>query len=270
MKYQVRIGAVAIALTSGVASAAGPQAAVDRPECGVMFVAHRGGRVAGYPENTLSAFSRAIEDGVDAIELDLRGTKDGAIVVIHDGTVNRTTNGRGAVAASSLADLRKLDAGKGERIPTYEEVLQLASGTGTRLVLDIKEGRSLDKRKVVRLTEQHHAVLNVIVGLRNLEDLRAVRALNPKLRTLGFIEDVEDIDSFVRAGIDIIRLWPKWIVADPQLIATVHHLGKHVWVTTGDAPRDELLGLVKLGVNGVISDLPGLKRTCTPLPRRSA
>ena len=253
-----------LALTSGVASAAGSQTARNAPDCSVMFVAHRGGRVEGYPENTLAAYRRAIDDGADALEIDLRGTKDGKIVVMHDATVDRTTNGWGAVAQSTLADLKKLDAGKGERIPTYEEVLQLAASTGVILVLDIKESPSLDKRKVVRLTEQRGAVPHVIVGLRNLKDLRTIRTLNPKLRTLGFIDEVDDAQSFVKAGVDIIRLWPEWIDADPGLIAAMHRLGKPVWATTGDAPRKELLRLIALGVEGVISDLPKLKRNCTP------
>ena len=69
---KTRTACVALALTSGVASAAGSQSASDSPECGVMFVAHRGGQVAGYPENTLAAFSRAVEHGADAV-LERRG-----------------------------------------------------------------------------------------------------------------------------------------------------------------------------------------------------
>lgn len=238
----------------------------------VVLVAHRGGIVLDYPENTLAAFRRAIESGVDVIELDLRSTKDGQIVVLHDHTVNRTTNGRGAVAAMSLTELRKLDAGGGERIPTYEEVLQLVAGTGVLLLTDIKENPLLDRRKLVRLTEERNAVSCVIVGARTLDDLRAFRALNPDLRMLGFVKEVGDIQPFVQAGADIIRLWPEWIEADPGLIGRVHKSGKPVWALTGDAPREELEKLVQLGVDGIISDLPdvmiglrtGMKKNCAP------
>jgi len=233
-------------------------AATDCPDRSVVFIAHRGMVAEGYPENTLVAFRHAIENGADAIEIDLRGTKDGEVVVIHDETVGRTTNGEGAVADMSLAELRKLDAGRGERIPTYEEVLKFVSGTGVKLLLDIKESQVLDGRKVVRLAEEHGAVLNVIVGPRTLKDLRAFRALNSRLRTLGFIKDVEDIEPFAKMGADIIRLWPKWIDANPGLVDKVHRLGKSVWATTGDASHDELEKLIKLGVNGIISDRPEL------------
>lgn len=241
----------------------------DRPQSSVVFVAHRGGLVPGYPENTLAAFRQAIKHGAHSIEIDLRGTKDGEIVIMHDETVDRTTNGRGYVTDRTLAELKTLDAGCGERIPTYEEALQLVAGTGVKLLLDIKQSPALDKPKVVRLTEKHDAVPSVIVGPRNLDDLRAFRALNPNLRTLGFIRGVEDVEPFVRAGVDIIRLWPAWIHADPDLVKRVHQLGRPVWTTAGAASRDELERLIKLGVNGILSDLPALMNSLLADTRKS-
>jgi len=254
----ILVSNVALAITSGLTFTSAVHAAPDSPGSNVVFVAHRGAVGHGQPENTLAAFRQAIASGAEAIEIDLRGTKDGEIVVIHDVTVNRTTNGRGAVADKSLAELKTLDAGRSERIPTYEEVLQLVSGTGIVLLLDIKESRVLDRRKVVRLTEDHDAIANVIVGPRSLEDLQAFRALNPELRTLGFVEEIEDIAPFVQAGADIIRLWPEWIYANPGLVGSVHELGKHVWTTAGDAPRTELEKLVRLGVKGILVDQPAV------------
>jgi glycerophosphoryl diester phosphodiesterase len=212
--------------------------------------------VEGLPENTLAAFRHAIESGADAIEIDLRGTKDGEIVIMHDESVDRTTDGRGSVSDLTFAELKMLDAGGGERIPTYEDVLQLTSGTGAILLLAIKESPVLDKRQVVRLTEAYDAELRVIVGARTLEDLRTFRSLNPNLRTLGFIRGIEDVEPFVDAGVDIIRLWPDWIRANPDLVRRVHTLGKPVWTTAGDAPREDLDELIGLGVNGILTDLP--------------
>ncbi len=249
---------VVLVVASGLASAPALQAATDGPQRSVVLVAHRGSVAQGYPENTLAAFRHAIANGVDAIEVDLRGTKDGEIVILHDATVDRTTNGRGRVADLRLAELRKLDAGGGERIPTYAEVLQLVSGTEVMLLVDIKESSVLDARNVVHLAEANNAVLNVIVGTRNLEDLRAFRALNPALGTLGFIQDVPDIGPFAQMGADIIRLWPQWIQGKPELVDQVHQLGKLVWVTAGDASRDELEQLIRLGVDGILSDRPAV------------
>ncbi len=249
---------IGIAFASGLAFTSAVPAAPDSPCSNVVFVAHRGAVGHGQPENTVAAFRHAIESGAQAIEIDLRGTKDGEIVVVHDATVNRTTNGRGAVAELTLAEVRQLDAGSGERIPTYQEVLQLVSGTGIVLLLDIKKGGVLDRSKVVRVTEEHGAVANVIVGTRTLEDLRTFHELSPSPRTLGFVDEVEDIAPFAQAGADIIRLWPKWIDADPGLVGKVQALGKPVWVTAGDASSEELEALIRSGVNGILIDRPAV------------
>ena len=184
--------------------------------------------------------------------------RSGKIVVLHDETLDRTTNGTGRVTDHDLAELRALDAGGGARIPTYGEVLDLVADTGVQLLLDIKISPVLDKRQVARLTETHGAVPDVIVGVRTLGDLRAFRALIPELRTLGFVRSLEDVEPFVAAGVDIVRLWPRWIRADADVVGRVQQLGTPVWTTAGDAPREALAELVALGVNGVLTDRPGL------------
>jgi glycerophosphoryl diester phosphodiesterase len=89
-----------------------------------LIVGHRGAS-AHAPENTLAAFRLAREQGADAIELDAKRCASGEVVIMHDATLNRTTNGDGNVHEWSLAELHSLDAGKGERIPTLDEVLEL-------------------------------------------------------------------------------------------------------------------------------------------------
>src|SRR3989344_9380836 len=90
----------------------------------MLKIGHRG--ACGYaPENTLKSFQRAIDLGVDAIELDVQLCKSGELIVMHDNTVDRTTDGSGFIKKLKLKDLKKLDAGEGERIPTLEEVLNL-------------------------------------------------------------------------------------------------------------------------------------------------
>ena len=131
--------------------------------------AHRG--AAGLaPENTLAAFRMAIELGADAAELDLQATKDGVVVVIHDDTVDRTTDGRGRIGDLTLADIKRLDAGtkfgaafRGERVPTLSELIDLVKAGGNdrfRLNLEIKfaEGREgqpadLEERVLAVLTQ---------------------------------------------------------------------------------------------------------------------
>lgn len=265
MKPRITTLQILAALVLACSAEDGPAARSDldreTPARSIVFVAHRGGIVPGYPENTLAAFAQAIEHGAGVIEIDLRATRDGEIVVIHDETVNRTTDGRGRVDEMTSAELSALDAGNGQRIPTYEEVLEFVAGKDVDLLLDIKQGPGLDKREVVRVTYEHGAASNVIVGPRSVEDLREFSELDPDLRTLGFIADVNGIEPFIDAGVDIIRLWPEWIEADTGLVERVHRLGKPVWVTAGAAPREELERLVGLGVDGILSDSPALMRS---------
>src|SRR5262245_44071268 len=111
---------------------------------------------------------------------------------MHDDTVDRTTNGSGEVRHMTLAEIQSLDAGSyvdprfaDQRVPIYRDVLEALRGTGAKLVLDIKPCDALDHERVVRLTEQYGAVLDVIVGPRSLADLREFKGLNPNLRALG-------------------------------------------------------------------------------------
>ena len=253
------------------------------PDWDVVLVAHRG-LAPGLPENTMAAFENVIERGVGVIEIDLRGTADGAIVVMHDETADRTTDGTGEVTALTLADIQALDAGShagaefaGQHVPTYEEVLQLAQQHGVMLLLDIKLSETLDREQIVRLTEQHDAILNVIVGVRSLDDLAEFRSLNPNLRTLGFIPSPDAIGPFAEAGVEIIRLWPHWIRGEQRrdtdvfpagcegveycLIEQVRAQGRPIWSTANDAPREDLLYLIDAGVNGILTDLPDVMGT---------
>lgn len=102
-----------------------------------IYVAGHRGFCAAYPENTMASFKAAIDVGVDQIETDVRITKDNELVLIHDGIVDTTTNGTGRVCDYTLAELKELDAGRGERIPTLRELLELVKDHPT-LTLDIE------------------------------------------------------------------------------------------------------------------------------------
>src|SRR5690606_38437300 len=107
-----------------------------------LTIGHRG--VMGVaPENTLRSFVAAQEAGLDVIELDLHLSKDGALVVMHDTTVDRTTDGTGLVAERTLDELRALDAGQGERIPLFDEVLEAVRTPLQAEVKDVRAARAL-------------------------------------------------------------------------------------------------------------------------------
>lgn len=250
---------------------------------GVTVIAHRG-LAPGLPENTLAAFRGAIALGVDAIEIDLRVTADGHLVVLHDDTVDRTTDGRGRVADLTLAEVKELDAGRyagpefgGERVPTYRQVLEVLQGSRTQLLLDVKDCPIDAIAEVVESTAEVSASGEVIIGPRTATDLRTFKKLDPGLRALALVPGRQDappdpavIAEFADAGADLIRLWPSWILTEHgggnQLMRTVLALGTPVWTCAdtlygdirADAPEDDLRRLVDAGVSGIMTDLPEL------------
>jgi len=148
----------------------------------MLKIGHRGAR-AYEPENTLRSFKRAIELGVDAVEFDVRKTKDNELVIIHNSNVNKTTNGTGTVNDLTLKQIKSFVTDKGEQIPTLEEVLDFVSNR-VKLFVEIKE-TGIEK-KVLDLINRKAVMENVVV-ISFLEDvLRNLRKLNENIE-IGLI-----------------------------------------------------------------------------------
>jgi glycerophosphoryl diester phosphodiesterase len=220
-----------------------------------LAISHRGCMFES-PENTLSAFAWAGRVGADAIELDLRATADGEIVVIHDKTVNRTTNGSGAIRSLTLEEVRRLDAGAGQKVPTMDEAFAFARAHELRLLLDVKDTKRVAPETVYEALERHDMTDQVIIGARSVEQLRAFKALDPDLYSMAFTKRTSLIDDYVAAGVDVVRLWARWVQQQPELVARVQKLGPRVWVTTGALRGEPLNRILRLGVQGVITDHP--------------
>ena len=227
---------------------------------GIIIEAHRGNS-AYAPENTLASFRQAIGLGARAIEFDVHLTRDGVPVVMHDGKVERTTNGKGAIADLTAAEIRTLDAGRwrgaefaGEQVPTLEEVLALAAGADVRLNVEVKgafPAPGMPERivELVRASGRDH-----IVSSFNLAILLAVRQLDPD-RTLALIGDGPAILAQARThGLPWIHAYYR--SANLDVIAGAHTSGIRVNVWTLDDP-----GLVahyrRLGVDKICSNRPG-------------
>jgi glycerophosphoryl diester phosphodiesterase len=232
------------------------------------IIAHRGASHAA-PENTLVAFSRAVEMGADMIELDVQRSADGVLVVIHDDDTLRVAGGAGgAVAALTFDDLRRLDLG-GSSIPTLNEVLDLVRAAGIEANVELK----------VPGVEEDAVALVLAAGLRDaalfssfhVESLVRVRALDPTAR-LALLSGTETLRPAIRwreaYPLPLLHrlaaeAWhPHYRLLNRVIARAVHQAGYRINVWTVDRPA-VMRRLIRLGVDGIITDEPDL--LCTLL-----
>jgi glycerophosphoryl diester phosphodiesterase len=184
----------------------------------------------------MKSFRSAIAAGCDLIECDVHLSADGRLVVIHDHTLERTTNGHGLVRDHSAAELRKLDAGDGEHIPLLHDVIELALGK-VGLVIEIKQlpivYEGLEE-KLVNMLRQLGAIEECAVISFHHPAIRKLRDLDSKLQ-LGILEVSRPLDParlMREAGADVFS--PHWAAMDPELVSQVHAAGGAVGVWTVD------------------------------------
>ncbi|MER8047959.1 glycerophosphodiester phosphodiesterase family protein [Streptomyces sp. NPDC094032] len=219
-----------------------------------LTIGHRG--VMGVePENTLRSFVRAERDGLDVIELDLHLSKDGALVVMHDSEVDRTTDGTGPIAEKTLAELRELDAGDGERVPVFEEVLDAVSAPLQAEIKDVAAARTLAGVLLARELTGRVEVLSF-----HDEALAEVRALVPAART-ALVADRRQSDVVARAlavGAGALVLNIRHLTQDT--VERAHTAGLRVmgWVVN---TQDDLRLARALGLDGVTTDRPEIRST---------
>ncbi|MGX1545280.1 glycerophosphodiester phosphodiesterase [Streptomyces adustus] len=219
-----------------------------------LTIGHRG--VMGVePENTLRSFVAAQQAGLDVIELDLHLSKDGALVVMHDAEVDRTTDGCGPIAEMTLAELRGLDAGRGERIPVFEEVLDAVR---TPLQAEIKDVAAA--RALAEIMTRLDLLGRVEVSSFHDEAITEIARLVPGVRTalVGSRYDVDIVRRAVDAGastvcLDIRRLTLE--IVERAREADLRIIG---WVVN---TQDHLRLVRALQLDGATTDYPDIKRT---------
>jgi glycerophosphoryl diester phosphodiesterase len=221
----------------------------------VVKVGHRG--AAGHePENTLRSFRRAMDLGADMVELDVQFCGSGELVVIHDETVDRTTDGTGEVAKLTLDELRVLDAGRGERIPTLREVIDLATG-GIDINIELKgPGTAAPALEhIERALDRGWKISGFHVSSFRLEELSSIRELSGDVRT-GVLYALDDggIMDFAERN-EAYSLNPHHRTVTPDLVEGAHDRGLKVFAWTVNEPKD-IARLKGLGVDGIISDYP--------------
>jgi len=180
----------------------------------------------------MRSFRSAIAAGCDMIECDVHLSSDGRLVVIHDHTLDRTTNGTGLVRDLTAAELRKLDAGDGEKIPLLQEVIELAIGK-VGLVIEVKQLPPLYQgleEKLLNMLRQLGAVPECAVVSFNHTTIHQIRKMEPTLQ-LGILEGARPIHPaklLLEAGADVYS--PHWGAADPEVVKEVHAAGGAVAV----------------------------------------
>jgi len=228
----------------------------------VLIVAHRG--ASGHaPENTLAAFRKAVTLGATFIETDLQLTRDTHFVAIHDETVNRTTNGQGAVHDLSLAEIRRLDAGSwfgseftGERVPTLEEALEFAKKHDVVFYLELKPAGSWGgEHALIGALRESGEIARTIVISFDTGILAALRKIEPTLMT-GVLYDgqlTDPLDAALEVGARQVVV--RGDLVTPWMIAEARRKDLQVVCWTINHPA-HMRSLVAAGVDGIMSDYP--------------
>lgn len=217
----------------------------------MIITGHRGA-LGSEPENTLRSFHRAVADGCDEIELDLRVTADGELVVLHDATVDRTTNGTGAVADLPFSVLRSLDAGLGEVVPTWSETVEAIS---VRFQAEVK---AVEAVPLLAASLKDSALADrTLVTSSSPDILLAIRDLLPSVETGLILARTPPVDEILARAEAAGATWALCGITDltVEAVATLHahNLRVTAWPVPDAATYAQALAL---SVDGITTDHP--------------
>lgn len=241
-----------------------------------MVEAHRGFSEDA-PENTLASFEKAIQAGADRIELDLYASKDGRAIVIHDPTLDRTTNGSGPVKELTLSELKRLDAGSwkheryaDQKIPAFKEVLELAKGR-VMVDIDLKDTDAIEP--MVEDLRSLDMVLETIVTGTSQDDIRLIRKVEPALSVffersdeLNQLHEMGKKSEFIRTSIRLAQESQApgfnfdYNTLSPEFIREAHLRGLYVIAWTVNDPL-RMEELIRWGVDTVMTDKPDVVKS---------
>lgn len=233
-----------------------------------LNLAHRGFS-ANYPENTMAAFRAAVDAGCDGLELDVHLSADGEVVVLHDDTLERTTDGFGPVSARSLAELQALDAGSwmsprfaGEHIPHLDEVLALAAETGILLNIEIKNTGEYNAplvEKVLAMVQERNLESQVLLSSFHCGTVEAAAKLDPKIVSALLYSNplIRAISLCRKGGMRAVHPAYQLLFYNPLLLRLCRAKGLMVNVWTVNLPED-MRRLIRMGVDGIITNYPDL------------
>ncbi|MCP4649651.1 MAG: glycerophosphodiester phosphodiesterase [PVC group bacterium] len=222
----------------------------------MIKIGHRGAR--GYePENTILSFEKALELGVDWVELDVYRCKTGEIVAVHDRKLDRSTNGSGVVADKSFAEVRALDAGKGQHIPTLEEVL-VCVDKRAKVNIEIKgEDAAKPVAEIIERYVQENGWQHedFLVSSFNHYELLAFSRICPQVKVGAVIAGIPIGYAEGATKVNAYSVHPSKEFINQALVDDAHNRDMKVFVYTVNDP-DDIERVKALGVDGIFSDFP--------------
>ncbi|OGO35326.1 MAG: hypothetical protein A2W35_22115 [Chloroflexi bacterium RBG_16_57_11] len=223
-----------------------------------QVIAHRGG-LAYAPENTLAAFENAIAQGVEWLEFDVQMTQDGELVLIHDETVDRTTNGTGAVADLTRKQILLLDAGQGQKVPTFQEVVELAKASGVKIFPETKSAHLYPgvEEKMLGVLEETGYQDQAAIQSFETGSLETLQGLDPNLRRCA-LSGLWKLSLRNPPGeAQLVCPMAEMVLLNPFMIRQAHAEGRQVFVYFGVFENPLMFKAMRFfGVDGLMSDDP--------------
>lgn len=232
------------------------------PLTSTQIIAHRGGPKYA-PENTLAAFQHAITQGVDWLEFDVQMTQDGVLVVIHDETVDRTTNGTGTVRDLTFAQIRALDAGQGQKVPTFKEVVELAKANKVKILPETKSAPLYPglEAKMLQVLDEAGYLDQTIIQSFEAGSLNTLHRLNPKAHLCALYGLGSFSVGAPPGDAQFVCPMAEMVLLNPGIIRQAHGEGRQVFIWFGLLENPLLFKLMRFfGADGLMSDDPIMLR----------
>lgn len=241
-------------------------------EGSIQILAHRG--ASGHaPETTLASYRLALTMKVDFLELDVQMSSDGQLVAIHDTLLDRTTDAKGAVGEMTLQELKALDAGSwfnrsfpekarpefaGEKIPTLQEIIDLARDSSARLYIETKNPELYPpefEAKLIELIRRNGFSNRVVIQSFNARSIEKVKELDPSFLTALLVSDkeIDPVEATARSGAGELAINFKLLTSEVVRRAREKGLAVTVWTVNEE---QDLKRMIELGVNRIITDYP--------------
>lgn len=230
------------------------------------LIAHRAGPGI-YPEQSIASAREAYRSGADMAEMDVQFTSDGIPVICHDPNTLRMFGEDSLCSDITLEHFLSLRHSEYPEYPSHSLANVLASGIKPLLLHQKCSGEQL--RAMMRVINEYGYGHDVVIGVQHPDDVALIRDMLPETKVLAFMPHVEDMDAFLDANADIIRLWEGWVTK--ERIDHIHGAGRSVWIMAGECTQDgvgytteeNFISWIDMGVDGIlINDVPWAASLC--------